>query len=184
MDLSDIEAFATKAKPRLIKKRDFFVKEGDVCDSLIFIEKGLFRYFILHEGNDTTKDFALDSANPFCTAFTSFMSQSPSQIWIEALEDSTVLEWKGKDVLTLFETHPKWLLFSKRMAEHLYFRKEKREISFLKSSPEERYAEFLKDFPLLNQRVPQYMIASYLGIKPESLSRIRRRLAFASKKKT
>lgn len=180
VDKKEIANLAAKACPRQYKKNACFVEEGEVCQSLLFIQKGLFRYYILHEGNDSTKDFAVDHLNPFCTAYTSFMTQTPSQIWVEALEDSTVMEWQSRDVLELFETHPQWLLFAKRISQQLYIRKEKREFSFLKNSPEERYQQFLKEFPQLHQRVPQYMIASYLGIKPESLSRIRKRLAFPS----
>lgn len=181
MDEQAIEEFAKKATTRKFKKKEIFVREEEVCHSLLFIQKGLFRYFILHEGNDSTKDFAVENINPFCTAFTSFITQSPSQIWIEALEDSTVLEWKDTDVLPLFEKNLHWILFAKKMAEKLFILKEKRELSFLKSTPLERYRAFLKDYPLLNQRIPQFMIASYLGLQPESLSRIRKRLALPSK---
>lgn len=176
MDKTEIEAFASKATLRTFKKKEIFVGEEEVCRHLLFIHEGLFRYYyVLPEGDDLTKDFAVDQQNPFCTAFTSFITREPSHIWIEALEDSLVWMWDEAYVSSLFQNEPSWILFSKKMTERLFLRKEKREYSFLMLSPEERYQQFLKDFPQLNQRVPQYHIASYLGLTPESLSRIRKR---------
>jgi CRP-like cAMP-binding protein len=174
---NDVKEFFSKAKERGFQKGELFIKEGVVCNHLLFIHRGLFRYYLLHEGSDFTKDFAVDTLNPFCTAYTSFMLQKPSAIWIEAEESCEVLVWDKSDVLSLFEEHPKWLLFAKRMAERLYYRKEQREIELLKYSAEDRYRHFLMDFPGVFQRVPQYHIATYLGITPESLSRIRSKLA-------
>jgi CRP-like cAMP-binding protein len=175
IDDRDIEAFALSASLKQFNKKELFIREGKVCKDLLFIHKGAFRYFILHEGNDVTKDFAIERQNPFCTSFTSFIKQEPSQIWIEALENSIVWMWDEKYVSHLFQHHPGWMLFAKKMAEMLYFRKEKRELDFLKLSPAERYSQFLIDFPQFHQRVSQYHIASYLGLTPESLSRIRSR---------
>lgn len=173
MSEADIQLFASKAKEAEFAKGAPFVKEGAVCDRLLFIHQGLFRYFIVHEGDDVTKDFAVDAQNSFCTSYTSFILQKPSEIWVEAVEPSLVWSWNRSDVLPLFEDNVSWLKFAKKMADRLFFRKEQREIALLKNSAEERYRRFLSDFPGLSQRVPQYHIASYLGIKPESLSRIR-----------
>jgi CRP-like cAMP-binding protein len=177
MPEADIQLFASKAKEAEFEKGAFFVKEGTVCDRLLFTHKGLFRYFFVHDGNDVTKDFSVDAQNSFCTSYTSFMQQKPSEIWIEAMEPCLVWSWNRSDVLPLFEENVHWLKFAKKMADRLFFRKEQREIALLKNSAEERYHRFLSDFPGLSQRVPQYHIASYLGIKPESLSRIRSKLS-------
>jgi CRP-like cAMP-binding protein len=177
MPEDEIKALASKARNAEFQKGELFVKEGGTCQRLLFIHRGLFRYYILHEGRDITKDFAVDAQNPFCTAYTSFMLQKPSEIWIEALECCQVLAWDKPDILPLFQEHPAWLRFSKMMADRLFYRKEQREIELLKCTAEERYRHFLADFPGLSQRVSQYHIATYLGITPESLSRIRSRLA-------
>lgn len=170
-----IEAFAAKAKLRSLKKKELFISEGEVCRHLIFIQQGLFRYYyVLADGSDLTKDFAIDQQNPFCTAYTSFTTKEPSQIWIEAVEDSVVLQWDEPFIRQLFQTDP-WVFFTKNMLESMYVRKEKREYSFLRLTPKERYQQFLKEYPQLSQRVAQYQIASFLGITPESLSRIRKR---------
>jgi len=176
MDQSQIDAFASRAKGRVFKKKELFIQEGDVCNHLLFIHQGIFRYFVLHEGADFTKDFAVDSQNPFCTAFKSFMRREPSHIFIEALEQSTVCVWNEREVSSFFDVHPLWIKFAKKMIESLYYRKEKRELLLLKYCPQERYAQFICDFPELIQRIPQYLIAGYLAITPESLSRIRKRV--------
>lgn len=177
--LSDenIQAFFSKARERTFEKRGYFVKEGEVCHQLLFIHKGLFRYYLEFDGEDYTKDFALDEKNPFCTSYTSFILQKPSEIWIEALEPSQVLCWERSDVLPLFHEDFQWLRFAKSMADQLFFRKEEKEIELLKYSAEERYRLLVVNFPQLCQRVSQYHLATYLGIAPESLSRIRSRFS-------
>ncbi len=180
MTEEDIRAFSSKAKTAEFHKGDLFVKEGNICRRLLFIHQGLFRYYILHDGNDITKDFALDSQNPFCVSYTSFMLQNPSEIWIEALEPSQVWLWDQADIQSLFNEHPSWIRFVLAMTQRLFYRKEQKEIELLKCSAEERYLRFLSSFPGLSQRVPQYHIATYLGIAPESLSRIRSKLAGSS----
>jgi CRP-like cAMP-binding protein len=169
----DIKDFFSKSQKLEFQRGDLFVEEGTICRHLLFIYRGLFRYYLLHEGHDFTKDFAVDTRNPFCTAYTSFMFQQPSAIWIEALEPCQVWSWHQSDVLPLFHEHPDWLRFAKAMIDHLFYRKEQKEIILLKYSAKERYRHFLIDFPELSQRVSQYHIATYLGITPESLSRIR-----------
>ena len=173
MTEDDLKTLSSKAQKAVFEKGDLFVKEGEICQRLLFIHQGVFRYYIVHEGCDITKDFAVDTQNPFCTSYTSFMLQRPSEIWIEALESCQVWSWDKSDVQPLFQDHPAWLRFAKAMAERLFFRKEQKEIELLKCSAEERYRHFLTHFPGLSQRIPQYHIATYLGITPESLSRIR-----------
>lgn len=177
MSDADFELLSSKAIKAKFKKGSLLIKEGQVCNRLLYIERGLFRYYLLHKGCDYTKDFALETQNPFCTAYTSLMLQKPSEIWIEALENSEVWSWNKEDVLPLFHDHPAWLRFAKAMVDRMYFRKERREIAFLKCSPSERYKQFRTEFPELLQRVSQYHVATYLGITPESLSRIRKRIS-------
>jgi CRP-like cAMP-binding protein len=169
--------FFLLSKSETFLKGQHLIKEDEICQKLLFIHQGLFRYYLLHNGEDITKDFAVDNINPFCTSYTSFMLQKPSEIWIEALEPAQISVWKRSDVIPLFQENFAWLRFSKAMADKLFFRKEQREIAMLKCSAEERYRLFLQDFPGVSQRVSQYHIASYLGIAPESLSRIRSKLA-------
>jgi CRP-like cAMP-binding protein len=177
MPEEDIKAFSSKAQNSEFQKDELFIKESETCRHLIFIHQGIFRYYLLHEGQDLTKDFAVDTQNPFCTAYTSFMLQRPSEIWIEALEPCQVWLWNKSDVLPFFQENLNWLRFAKAIADQLFYRKEQKELELIKCSSEERYRHFLINFPGLSQRVPQYHIATYLGITPESLSRIRSKLS-------
>lgn len=172
----EVKELFFKGKEVEFDKGEHFVTENAKCDRLLYIQKGVFRYYLLHDGNDITKDFAVDKQNPFCTSYTSFMLQKPSKIWIEAIEKSHVWSWNRNDIMSLFLNSPHWLLFTKLMADQMYYRKEKKEFDLLRCNAEERYQKFLLNFPGLSQRVPQYHIASYLGITPESLSRIRSKL--------
>lgn len=174
IDDSRINQFVALSRKSTLKKGQIFVPEGGICKELWFLNRGIVRYFIIHgDGTDSTKDFSIDCKNPFCTSYTSFTTGTPSLINIEALEECDVNVWKKEDIEQLLEEMP-WVLFAKRIAEWMYIRKEKREISFLKDTAEERYSSFANEHPEVIQRVPQYHIASYLGITPESLSRIRR----------
>lgn len=175
IDRSRIVDLLSRARTRVYEKSDLFLREGDTCKEIMFVDKGGFRYFVTNDGDDFTKDFCLDSMNPFCTGFASFVMKAPSLINIEAIERSHVVVWEKEYIDQLFSTMP-WIAFARRIAEILFVRKEKREISFLRDSAEERYRLFVAEFKEVLMRVPQYHIASYLGIKPESLSRIRRRV--------
>src|SRR5262245_9418559 len=95
----ELKEFSSKAQEIEFLKGEAFVKEGEVCRNLLFIHKGVFRYFLLNNGKDLTKDFSVDTQNPFCTAYTSFMLQKPSEIWIEAMEPCLVWSWDQSDVL-------------------------------------------------------------------------------------
>lgn len=174
MDAEDFELFIKGSFPVSFKKGDLFLSEGQVCEKLLFLEQGVMRYFVLHKGNDFTKDFSIDQSNAFCTNITSFFSQKPSKMWIEACEAVNGIAWEYETIQQLTQNHfPTARLFME-LFKTVFIRKERKELSIMKFTAMERYKRFLKDFPGLNQRVPQYQIASYLGIAPESLSRVRK----------
>lgn len=167
----DIEEFKSRANLKTLKKDEFFITECKICSQLGFIIKGGFKYFLLHDGKELVKDFVFEKT--FFTAFTSFVLRQPSEIYIQALENSEILVWNYEDVNLWFAEKVGWQEFGRKIAEQLYIRKEKREIAFLKYSANERYRQLLLDFPEISQRVPQHLLSSYLGITPEHLSRIR-----------
>jgi CRP/FNR family transcriptional regulator, anaerobic regulatory protein len=170
----EIETFCQRATPKRLAKHEVFVRAGEVCEQLLFIHRGLLRYAFLAEGEEHTKDFAVDTSNRFCTAFTSLVTGRPSEIDIDALEDTEVSCWPVSYLQPLWDGSLPWQTWARRMAQGLYIRKEQREITFLRDSALERYRRFLREFPEVVERVPQYYVASYLGITPEALSRLKR----------
>lgn len=162
------------AHPAKLGKGRFFVKEGEVPQKLAFVHRGLFRYFYLDKkGNEYTKNFIPEGH--FITSYSAMVIQQPSKMYIEALEDSEISTIQYTDWLQLKEGHPCWNQFLVRLLEYAFSIKEARERDLLLLEAEERYQIFLKDFPTLEQRVKQHLIASYLGISPVSLSRIKTR---------
>jgi CRP-like cAMP-binding protein len=172
----EIAVFCRRATLKRLAKHERFVRTGEVCQQLLFIHRGLLRYAFLAEGKEHTKDFAVDTSNRFCTAFTSLVTGRPSEIEIDALEDTEVSGWPASYLLPLWDGSLPWQTWARRMSQSLYIRKEQREISFLRDSALERYRRFLHEFPEVVERVPQHYVASYLGITPEALSRLKRNL--------
>jgi CRP-like cAMP-binding protein len=170
-DKTELTDFLLKAKIVEIKKGDTIVKEGQFCHSIYFIHSGVISLFLLKDGVEHIKDFSL--SGKFITAYTSMSTGQPSQIFLRAEKDCELSVWEASYFQDLIKKNHKWALFAYKMAEYLFYRKEKREISMLINSAEERYQNMLNEFPTFSQEVPQYLLASYLGIQPQSLSRIR-----------
>jgi CRP-like cAMP-binding protein len=176
---AELENFFSNRKNINVKKGDTIVKEGQLCHFIYFIHYGVISLFLLKDGEEHIKDFSL--SGKFITAYTSMSTGQPSQIFLRAEQDCALSVWDASYFQELILHNHKWALFAFRIAEYLFYRKEKREISMLLHTAEERYQEMLKEFPLLVQQVPQYLLASYLGIKPQSLSRIRNIIAHRMK---
>ena len=155
-------------------KNEFILIQGKVCDFVAFINKGAFRGFYSVDGQEYSKQFFLEGE--FCTDYASFLTEKKSLTYLQATEDSTVIVFEKKDVDLMYKAIPNFVQFGKLLAESLYIKVCDIKASFILNSPEERYINLIKDRPKLMQSMPQYMIASYLGITPEALSRIRRRL--------
>jgi CRP-like cAMP-binding protein len=158
-----------------LEKGELFLREGEVCDKLGLVCRGVFRYYIDHEGEDKTYNFAREG--DFVCNYESLIKQMPSPKNIQAIEPCEVFVITKKD-LQLFYKHVKeGNLFGRIHIENVYTETIRQLISHYTESPEHRYLKFLKNYPGLSQRIPQYYIASYVGVKPQSLSRIRKRLA-------
>jgi CRP-like cAMP-binding protein len=126
-----------------------------------------------------TKDFS--PSGQFAVSFGSAVVGEPARVAVSAVDECEVTLWSWADLRRRFDGNLHWERFGRRVAELLYVRKERRELSFLLQSATERYAEAAKTFGPALVRIPQYQLASYLGIAPESLSRLRRRLGGSSK---
>jgi CRP-like cAMP-binding protein len=170
----EIEMFLEKRQMLRISKGDYLIREGQVCKSLYFVHTGVLSLLLLKDGEEHVKDFSL--SGKFITAYSSFVKKIPSQIVIRAEQDCEISLWEGDHVLNLIQENHHWTMFAKTMVDYLFQRKEQKEITMILNSAEERYLRLIQEFPDVFQQVPQYLIASYLGIKPQSLSRIRKML--------
>lgn len=168
----DIQHFLDNGKTEQILKGNYLIRESQICRKLYFIHQGAVSVFILKDGNEHIKDFSLD--NKFITAYTSFQTEKPSLIYLRAEQNCELTSWSKPVLNSLMTNNIQWTAFAKNMADYLFMRKEKREISLLLDNAETRYLNFLKEYPQAFQAFPQYLIASYLGIRPQSLSRIRK----------
>lgn len=163
---------------RIYSRRQVFVNEGKLCHHLAFISKGSFRYYKMIDGVEVTTFFSFE--NNWVSAYTSFLNQTPSYITIEAMEESEMYVLSYEDMQYMYEHHAVWERFGRLMAEYLVTCLDERMLSLLLKTPEERYLKTLHDNSFYFERVPQHYIASYLGVAPESLSRIRKRVMHKS----
>jgi len=171
---AEIDIIKSLFKEKLYKKGDFFLEEGRICKQVGFVAQGLMRYYINQDGEEKIYDFSQE--NEFVCNYESFLPQSPSTKNIQALEDSIVFVISHAD-LQIFYANVRGGERFGRIAIEAVFVKLLKDISSLYSeTPELRYERFLKNHADLQQRISQYHIASFVGVKPQSLSRIRKRI--------
>jgi CRP-like cAMP-binding protein len=172
----DIERFVAKGRTRVLQPGETFCYLGQEKHEVGFIQAGIVRYFvILPDGNESTKDFSFKGS--FTLSFGSAALQLPAEVAIEAVVQTKLLVWPYKALLDLYDSSLEWQLVGRRVAELLYVRKERRELSFLLLDAEARYREMRAQFGAEADAIPQYFLASYLGVRPQSLSRLKRRIA-------
>lgn len=152
-----------------------FLEEGKVCKHVAFINRGLVRYFINDDGEERTIYF--NKENEFASYYPSFLSRHPSDLSIQALEETELFVITYENLQRFYEKVSGGQEFGRLAIEQVFLSAMKQLNSFYTDAPEKRYREFLLSYPDLAQRIPQYYIASYVGIKPQSLSRIRKRIS-------
>jgi CRP-like cAMP-binding protein len=168
--------FLSLLRPATLKKKDVFLKEGVVCKDSAFVIEGAMKSFTVdREG----KEHILNFATPgwWISDLYSLISQKPGILNIEAIADSEVLILSGEDQRLLYAKVPKFERFFRILIENALVANQQRLIDNLSSTAEDRYLHFIKKYPTIPSCVPQHNIASYLGITPEFLSKIRARLA-------
>jgi CRP-like cAMP-binding protein len=157
-----------------INKNEYFIKAGDIPDKLAFILKGMFRVFYLSESGDENTLVFRDEGRPL-SAYSAFLEKTGSKHYFQALEDGILLYIPFKDWTELLSGHPYWRAIYARYLQILFIEKENRETEFLCNDAGTRYLTFVNKYPQIAKRVPHYHIASYLGITPEALSRMRKK---------
>jgi CRP-like cAMP-binding protein len=159
-----------------IRKRQYLLQEGDVCKSVAFVEKGAMRLYRVNEdGSEHIVWFALEGA--FMTDLYSFLTNEPSIYNIDAIEDSELVMITRSASDELRKRSPKYQEYIFQATSEAYIQLEKRITSTITLNLEERYKELTTVYPDIIQRLPQHMIASYMGLNPETLSRVRRRIS-------
>lgn len=158
-----------------IKRKQKLLTAGEICKDYFFVVSGCFRMFgVDDKGFEHNIQFAAE--NDWIADIGSFYSQKISQLNIESLEISSVLRIHQQDLFELFTTIPKLNRIFKVMIEHKYIELQNRVLQNFSSTAEQRYLAFLEQYPNLKNRLPNTQIASYLGITPEFLSKIRKEL--------
>lgn len=158
-------------RPRRLLKGQLFIEPGQPSHEAAIVVSGLMRfYYTDSEGHEATKAFR--GPGELVAAYAELLDKRPSRTTISALEDSELLVLRYERVTALYKDHPCWQELGRVIAEDHYRQRERREQELLLNSATERYRTFLTEKPELAAKLPQKIIASYLGITPVALSRI------------
>ena len=172
---ADEAAFSAIVHTRKVKRRQFVEQPGFVCKAQTYVLEGCLRsYFVTDQGAEHTIQFAIEDW--FISDFTSYITQTPASLFVEAIEDSTIQQIHYEDVEQLCLENPKFERFFRLVAQRAFAFSQRRVLSNLGNTAEERYLAFIDRYPSIAQRVPQYALASYLGMTPEFLSKIRKNI--------
>lgn len=162
--------------PKKLRKKQYLLQEGDVCRYTAFVEKGLLRTFSVDEkGNEPILQFSFEGW--WIADIYSFLTEEPSIYNIEAIEGCELLLITKPSWDILLEKVPVFERYFRLLIQNSLIATQRRLMSSLSETAEEKYTRLINNFPGCIQRVPQHMIASYLGITPETLSRVRSQMA-------
>jgi CRP-like cAMP-binding protein len=170
------EELKSIARQRLIRKRQYILQEGDVCKHYTYVVKGCFRMFSVDKkGAEHNIQFAAES--DWVSDIGSFFSEKPSKLFIEAIEPSTILQIEKKDLLKLYANSLRLNRNFRVIIENKFVELQNRVLQNISSTAQERYTNFIEQYPHLSNRLPSTQIASYLGVTPEFLSKVRKTLS-------
>lgn len=178
LTLTEVETAMVSAvfTARRVKRRQFILQEGDICRHNTFVKEGCFRmYFVDEKGKEHNLQFAVE--HWWIGDISSFHSEKPSRLYIEALENALVFQIKKEDQIRLFVDCPKFNRIFRVLAENALISAQHRILQNISSTAEERYLDFLNRYPNFFNRISNVQIASYLGVTPEFLSTIRKKMA-------
>ena len=172
----DIALMEGMLVPKSLKQGEYFIREGATCRQTAFIAQGAFRSYY-HSSDQEEVTYCFTFANSFLTAYSSLLTQAPTEENIQALTDAELWVMTKEQMDELEATNIRWLRLFKLLAEGEYVQMERRVFMLQRESAETRYQDLLANHPQLLQEIPLSYLASYLGITPRHLSRIRKALA-------
>jgi CRP-like cAMP-binding protein len=162
-------------KPQQLRKNEFFIRDGEYAKQIGFLKEGVVRAFFLNkEGKEYNKQFFVGPS--IIGAYTSLLTKQPNRIAQQALTDCEILIADFKEIEKLYDRFHSLERLGRKIAEFYFLEKEQKEIEMALLDADKRYLIMREKFPTIESLVPQYHIASYLGISPTQLSRIRRKL--------
>lgn len=165
--------FISLLKHRKLRKRQYLLQAGDVSRYENFVAKGLLRaYTVDAKGQEHIAMFAMEGW--WTSDLYSFLTNTPASQHIDALEDSEVFSIEKPDLEKLYEAVPKFERFFRILLQNAFVANQNRILASISETAEQQYLNFIKKYPSLEQRIPQHQIASFLGITPETISRIRK----------
>ncbi|MFY7900082.1 MAG: Crp/Fnr family transcriptional regulator [Chitinophagaceae bacterium] len=171
----DWELFSSKLDKQLLPKKHLLLKQGQTENYLSFVEKGTIRFFIPNEENDVT--FAFAFAGNFASSYDSFLTQNPTTYCVETLSETILWRISYANLQQIYNDTEVGNRIGRFASEELFLKKSKRELSLLTHTAEQRYLNLFKEQAHVLQLIPLKYIASYIGITPQALSRIRKRIS-------
>jgi CRP-like cAMP-binding protein len=176
LEPDEITLLTTSFRPKLLRKKIYLQHHGEVTRFETFVTKGCLRTFYLDEkGEEHIAQFAVEDW--WIGDLYSFLTQTPSRYSIEALEDCELLQIDKNALETLYLKVPKMERFFRIIIQNAFIASQNRIISTMSQTADERYLAFIRKYPNIEQRVPQYQVAAYLGVTAEFLSRIRKKFS-------
>jgi CRP-like cAMP-binding protein len=175
LESKELDLIKSCFKPFFLAKGAFYLRAGEINKHVGFLDKGLVRYFVYKNEEESTFEFTKEGE--FIADYQSFNNLSASLQNIQAIEDCELLIINYPDVQTIFNTTKNGNLIGRHIIEHRFDVMVSRLLALYMQTPEERYKSFVDHYADLTQRIPQYLIASFVGVQPQSLSRIRKRFA-------
>lgn len=172
---SEWNFIAAHFKRKVLSKGTIIIRKGETEKYLSFVETGIVRFYIPGEENDLTFNFSFDKE--FTCAYDSFLTQTPSEYELQALAETIVWQISFEDLQKVYKETNVGNYLGRFAAEDLYLAKSKRELSLLKQNAKERYLDLFTDKPDILKYIPLKYVASYIGITPQGLSRIRRQIS-------
>ena len=168
--------FQNRMRERKIRRKQFILQQEDVCKQYTFVVTGCFRMFgVDAKGVEHNIQFAAE--NDWISDIGSFYSEKPSKLYIEAIEPSLILQIEKKDLLFLYTNFSRVNRNFRVIIENKFVELQNRVLQNISSTVEDRYVTFLEQYPNLSNRLPSIQIASYLGVTPEFLSKVRKGLS-------